>query len=100
MQVIAIAMQKGGVGKSTLARSLAVAAVQDGLSVLIVDMDAQQSVSQCAERRKADTPVVVFSTENELPEKLAQARMQPIWSSLIHRLPAQQRRRPLSRSPT
>ncbi|PAU94671.1 ParA family protein [Paracoccus salipaludis] len=74
MQIITIAMQKGGVGKSTLARSLAVAAVRDGLSVLIVDMDAQQSVSQWAERREADVPVVVFSTENELPKKLAQAK--------------------------
>ena len=74
MQVITIAMQKGGVGKSTLARSLAVAAARDGLSVLIVDMDAQQSISQWAERREADMPVVVFSTENELAKKLAQAK--------------------------
>lgn len=70
MQVITIAMQKGGVGKSTLARSLAVAAARDGLSVLIIDMDAQQSVSQWAERREDDMPVVEFSTENELPKKL------------------------------
>lgn len=70
MQVITIAMQKGGVGKSTLARSLAVAAARDGLSVLIIDMDAQQSVSQWAERREEDMPVVEFSTENELPKKL------------------------------
>lgn len=74
MQVITIAMQKGGVGKSTLARSLAVAAARDGMSVLVIDMDAQQSVSQWAERREADMPVVVFSTENELPKKLAQAK--------------------------
>ena len=74
MQVITIAMQKGGVGKSTLARSLAVAAVRDGLSVLMIDMDSQQSVSQWAERREGDMPVVVFSTENELPKKLAQAK--------------------------
>lgn len=74
MQVITIAMQKGGVGKSTIARSLAVAAVQDGLSVLMIDMDSQQSVSQWAERREGDMPVVVFSTENELPKKLAQAK--------------------------
>ncbi|MGA0617680.1 AAA family ATPase [Paracoccus sp. KR1-242] len=74
MQIIAIAMQKGGVGKSTLARSLAVAATRDGLSVLILDMDAQQSVSQWAERRDADMPVVVFSTENELPKRLDQAK--------------------------
>ena len=74
MQVITIAMQKGGVGKSTIARSLAVAAVRDGLSVLMIDMDSQQSVSQWAERREGDMPVVVFSTENELPKKLAQAK--------------------------
>ncbi|KIX16184.1 MULTISPECIES: ParA family protein [Paracoccus] len=74
MQVITIAMQKGGVGKSTIARSLAVAAVRDGLSVLMIDMDSQQSVSQWAERRESDMPVVVFSTENELPKKLAQAK--------------------------
>lgn len=74
MRIITIAMQKGGVGKSTLARSLAVAAVRDGLSVLILDMDAQQSVSQWSERREADMPVVVFSTENELPKRLEQAK--------------------------
>lgn len=74
MQVITIAMQKGGVGKSTLTRSLAVAAARDGLSVLILDMDAQQSVSQWAERRDAEMPVVVFSTENELSKRLAQAK--------------------------
>ncbi len=74
MQIITIAMQKGGVGKSTLVRSLAVAAARDGLSVLILDMDAQQSVSQWGERREAEMPVVVFSTENELPRRLEQAR--------------------------
>jgi chromosome partitioning protein len=74
MHIITVAMQKGGVGKSTLARSLAVAAARDGLSVLILDMDAQQSVSQWAERRDADIPVVVFSTENELPKRLDQAK--------------------------
>lgn len=74
MQIITIAMQKGGVGKSTLVRSLAVAAARDGLSVLILDMDAQQSVSQWGERREAEMPVVVFSTENELPKRLEQAK--------------------------
>jgi len=74
MQIITIAMQKGGVGKSTLVRSLAVSAAREGLSVLILDMDAQQSVSQWGERREAEMPVVVFSTENELPRRLEQAK--------------------------
>lgn len=74
MQVITIAMQKGGVGKSTLARSLAVAAAADGKNVLLIDMDNQQSVTQWAERRESEMPVVMFATENELPKKLAQAK--------------------------
>lgn len=74
MQVIAIAMQKGGVGKSTLARSLAVAASAAGKSVLLIDMDAQQSVTQWAERRDAAEPAVIFATENELPKRIAAAR--------------------------
>lgn len=74
MQVITIAMQKGGVGKSTLARSLAVAASNDGKSVLLIDMDAQQSVTQWAERREASEPAVLFATENELPKRIAAAK--------------------------
>lgn len=74
MQVITIAMQKGGVGKSTLARSLAVAASAEGQTVLLIDMDAQQSVSQWNERREAESPAVLFAMENELPKRLAAAR--------------------------
>lgn len=74
MQVIAIAMQKGGVGKSTLARSLAVAASAAGKSVLLIDMDAQQSVTQWSERREVAEPAVLFATENELPKRIAAAR--------------------------
>lgn len=73
MKTIAIAMQKGGVGKSTLTRSLAVAASAAGYNVLALDMDAQQSMTQWAERRTAQLPAVRFSTEIELPKLLQQA---------------------------
>jgi chromosome partitioning protein len=73
MKIIAIAMQKGGVGKSTLTRSLAVAATEAGLNVLALDMDAQQSITQWAERRNKPLPAVRFSTEIELPKLLRQA---------------------------
>ncbi|MHA6770349.1 AAA family ATPase [Sphingobium ummariense] len=73
MKTIAIAMQKGGVGKSTLTRSLAVAATDAGLNVLVLDMDAQQSTAQWAERRSAELPLVRFVTEIDLPKVLKQA---------------------------
>lgn len=75
MKIVAIAMQKGGVGKSTLTRSLAVAASQSGLSVLILDMDTQQSSQLWSRRRSEDLePAVTFSTENDLPLFIERAR--------------------------
>ena len=73
MKTIAIAMQKGGAGKSTLTRSLAVAASKVGYNVLALDMDAQRSISQWAERRDEQLPAVKFSGEIELPKMLERA---------------------------
>jgi chromosome partitioning protein len=45
MRVLAVANQKGGVGKSTLTVHLAYAAIEAGLRVLLVDLDKQGSLS-------------------------------------------------------
>jgi chromosome partitioning protein len=45
MRVLAVANQKGGVGKSTLTVHLAHAAIEAGLRVLLVDLDRQGSLS-------------------------------------------------------
>ena len=45
MKILAVANQKGGVGKSTLTVHLAYAAIEAGLRVLLVDMDKQGSLS-------------------------------------------------------
>ena len=45
MRILAVANQKGGVGKSTLTVHLAYAAVEAGLRVLLVDFDKQGSLS-------------------------------------------------------
>ena len=74
MRTLAIAMQKGGVGKSWLTRSLSVAASLEGLNVLVIDMDSQQSTVAWSERREAETPFVQFSTERELPVILKRAK--------------------------
>ena len=53
MKLIAILSQKGGGGKSTLARALVVELTQQKKKVLLVDLDWQQKTSQeWAERRK------------------------------------------------
>ena len=59
MRVIAIVAQKGGTGKTTLTVSLAVAAMQAGRSVVIVDLDPQATISKWSDRREAESPAVV-----------------------------------------
>ncbi|RRD89254.1 ParA family protein [Conchiformibius steedae] len=44
MKILAVANQKGGVGKSTLAVHLAYAAIEQGKRVLLLDMDKQGSL--------------------------------------------------------
>ncbi len=51
--VVALASQKGGSGKTTLACSLAAAAVEFGLNVAMADADPQGSISAWYKRRNA-----------------------------------------------
>ncbi|WP_424137736.1 AAA family ATPase [Roseomonas chloroacetimidivorans] len=53
-----ISTAKGGSGKTTTARNLAVAAAHEGLRVLLVDTDAQQALARWAERRPEQAPPV------------------------------------------
>jgi len=60
MHTIAIASQKGGVGKSTLAIHLAVAAQTQGFDTLIADLDEHsQTATEWATERGEETPAVV-----------------------------------------
>jgi chromosome partitioning protein len=63
MAVIAFASQKGGVGKSTLCRALAVEAMRSGLTTVISDLDAAQgTVHEWAKDRaklSVQPPVIV-----------------------------------------
>lgn len=54
MKILAITSQKGGVGKTTLATALAVAADQDGKSVAVFDLDPQASGCFWSDRRQKE----------------------------------------------
>ena len=61
MKILAIANQKGGVGKSTLTVHLAYAALEAGNRVLLVDMDKQGSTSLTFPANDGVTPGLVAS---------------------------------------
>ena len=75
-KVVAVTINKGGAGKTMISRSLATAAAEAGLSVLILDMDTQQNSTNWRKRRPETIalPLVQFTTENDLEETLARAR--------------------------
>lgn len=78
MKIVAIASQKGGVGKSTIAVHLAVAASNEGKNVIIVDIDphSQTSSEWATERgiRGLDKPVVLQSHADEIKDLKKQAK--------------------------
>lgn len=55
--IIALISQKGGVGKSTLARALAREAAANGLKVKLGDLDTQQGTSTNWQRRRLDAAI-------------------------------------------
>lgn len=62
MRTLAIANQKGGVAKSTLAAHIAYAAVEAGLRVLLVDFDKQGSLSVSFPPVEGGTPGLLASS--------------------------------------
>jgi chromosome partitioning protein len=59
---LVLASGKGGSGKTTVARNLAVQAAGAGLSVLLIDMDRQQTLTQWFRRRPAEAKSLTLLT--------------------------------------
>ena len=76
MKVLSILSQKGGVGKTTLTTSLAVAAESDGKTVAVVDLDPQATATFWKDTRGKDTPAVVSIQPIRLPVVLKAAAEQ------------------------
>ncbi len=58
MKVLSLVSQKGGVGKTTLATALAVAALKDGKRPVLIDLDPQASASFWMDTRQDDSLAV------------------------------------------
>ena len=66
MHTIAIINAKGGAGKTTLALHLAVADVQQGRNVAVLDLDPQGTSAGWGERRGSPAPVVLATAPSRL----------------------------------
>lgn len=74
MKTLAFLSQKGGSGKTTLAVHTAVAALEAGERVVVVDTDIQHSATTWSEARSADTPVVATAAAADLDAVMKAAR--------------------------
>ena len=73
MKVVAIIGQKGGTGKTTTAIDLAVAAAEQGSSVVIIDLDPQANAANWKDRRTSDNPAVQSIAQGRLRQTLEAA---------------------------
>jgi len=77
MRTIAVTINKGGVGKTMLTKSIATAATAAGFSVLVLDMDTQENSTTWGRRRgkkqNKPLPIARYITEGELPGELQRA---------------------------
>jgi chromosome partitioning protein len=88
MKKIALVAQKGGVGKTTIAVNLAVAAQGEGIQTALFDLDQQESAVIWSDRRANEQPHVEFLTERRLAEALRAAGAQGFGLSIIDTPPA------------
>jgi chromosome partitioning protein len=88
MKKIALVAQKGGVGKTTIAVNLAVAAQGAGIQTALFDLDQQESAVIWSDRRASEQPHVEFLTERRLAEALRAAEAQGFGLAIIDTPPA------------
>lgn len=78
MLVVSVISEKGGVGKTTAAVSLAVAAGADGKRAAIIDTDPQATAAKWTDRRDDEFPWVATAPSARLRQAVDQAKAQGI----------------------
>lgn len=78
LSVVAVVAEKGGVGKTTLSLALAVAAVQAGRKVAVLDLDPQATAAQWTDRRTPEFPWVVATPATRLKAAIENAKGQGV----------------------
>lgn len=74
MKTLVLLSQKGGSGKTTISLNLAIAATRKGQSVVVIDLDPQQSAARWARLRTADAPVILPGHGPNLAELIERAK--------------------------
>ena len=87
VKTVSVIAQKGGAGKTTLSLSLACAAVAEGLSAVVVDLDPQASAASWGDRRESDTPAVVPAQAPRLARILDAAAGQGVALAVVDTAP-------------
>jgi len=84
MQTIVLATQKGGSGKSTLAIGLALAAIQAGHTVRLIETDPQGTLSNWQNRRIGAEPIVepVYSA-GEIEQRLRSLEISGVTLAIV-----------------
>jgi len=87
-KILAITNQKGGVGKTTLAVNLAVAAQAAGIRTALFDLDPQESATAWSERREAELPHVEPISARRLDQAIDAAEANGFALTIIDTPPA------------
>ncbi len=83
MKVVALLAQKGGAGKTSIALALAVEAVGEGQTVVVLDADPQASACRWRDRRREAAPVVTDVQPSRLQHAVKAAAEQDVDLAVI-----------------
>jgi chromosome partitioning protein len=74
MIVVGVIGQKGGGGKTTISLNLAVAAAQQSLAAVVIDIDQQANAAKWRDRRESENVAVIGALQSRIKQTLETAR--------------------------